>query len=298
MNPTDTTNSNAATASKHWAQKVGRLSAPLLLGQLLSKGLNFVVFYLITQYLGLKGFGIWVWAFSLVAVAAAAWSFGLQTWLAKTSAQITNDVSTVPDLFRKIITVRLCALMVVSISGAAWLLLVGLPTHTPEKSQLILGTLIAVFIGFVFRTTSEICGAYLRGQLITWPDGVALFVARFAFVTLLIAWSFSSPMTLQSVGSCFCFSEAIAAIVMLTVFLKKTTVSLRISEPNISFMTWPTLLQQLSMYGGLLIASTFLFRVGMLFGGHHLSTTDLGAFAVIHRLNEFSLFLPEAFLYS
>ena len=81
----NTTDESAATP---WFRKISLLSAPLLLGQLLSKGLNFVVFYLITQFLGLDGFGIWVWAFSLVAVAAAAWSFGLQTWLAKTSAKL------------------------------------------------------------------------------------------------------------------------------------------------------------------------------------------------------------------
>ena len=212
MKSTDTTHSQDAAASKHWIQKVGRLSAPLLLGQLLSKGLNFVVFYLITQYLGLEGFGVWVWSFSLVAVAAAAWSFGLQTWLAKTSAQITDDISIVPNLFKKVVIIRVCALMFVSLTGASWLLLIGLPSTTPEQPHLIIGTLIAIFIGFLFRTSSEVCGAYLRGQLLTWPDGVALFSARFAFVTLLFGWSLTTPMSLQSVGLCFCLSEAIAAI--------------------------------------------------------------------------------------
>ena len=287
----NTTDESAATP---WFRKISLLSAPLLLGQLLSKGLNFVVFYLITQFLGLDGFGIWVWAFSLVAVAAAAWSFGLQTWLAKTSAKLSKDLTVLPDLFRKIILIRVGALVLVSLGALIWLFFVGVPTHTNTAMDTVWSALFAIFVGFLFRTSGELCRAYLRGQLKTWPDGMALFTTRLTFVVLLLVSSIENTISLQDVSVCFCLSEIVGAILLLFLFLRHTSGQNLSAINAVPLMPWRHLIHEVSLYGGLLLASAFLFRIGVLFGGHHLSASDIGALGVIHRLNEFSLFLPEA----
>ena len=188
------------------------------------------------------------------------------------------------------------ALVAVGTLGMAWLVTFGPPDHLKVSPHTLQITLLGLFVGFFFRTSSELLGATLRGHLITWPDGVVLFVARLVFVLLLVWGDSTTSLQINLVAVFFAISEACAAALNVVLFFAKykTLAPRRNDEANPATYPWKKLLSELSVYGMLFVASSFMFRVGMLFAGEFLSAEQMGVFAVLHRLNEFSLFFPEA----
>ena len=284
------------SSGPNWLKQVSSLSFPLVSAQLVSKMLNFFAFFLLSRSLVLKVFGNWVWAFSLIALLASCWSFGLQVWLSKASARAQGHWTHLGDILRKAFSLRLLALLVVGLGGGIWWLTVGPPDNLKADPGLLELTLAGLFIGFIFRTTSELFGATLRGHLITWPDGAALFTARLVFVVLLFWGDSHTGLSLTRVALFFAISEACAGMLNLIVFGShfKSLKAKPNQEPPPQKYIWASFMKELSLYGGMLLASAFLFRVGMLYSGQSLSADQMGIFAVLHRLNEFSLFLPEA----
>ena len=144
-----------ASSGPNWLKQVSSLSLPLVSAQLLSKMLNFFAFFLLTRSLGLQDFGIWVWAFSLIALLASCWSFGLQVWLSKASAQAQGHWAHLGDVLRKVFSLRGLALVLVGLGGGLWWLTIGPPDNLKADPGLLQLTLAGLFVGFIFRTTSE-----------------------------------------------------------------------------------------------------------------------------------------------